>query len=138
MSCQMPQRRISQLMNLWAASLLKHGGSPPFADNVDLEQVIDATTLGGIPWQSFTVKYTGARPDSNVPSWMTADHEVWYRSPRLIAHRILGNTDIKDDVDKVPHRVFANPDPQNPQPCRQYGSFMSANWPWEQAVRTDM
>lgn len=133
----MPQRRITHLMNLWAASLLKHGDVPPFADNADLEQVIDATALGGIPWQSFTVRYNGARPDGNVPSWMTADHEVWFKSPRLIAHYILGNTEIKDEVDTVPYRVFVNPDPSKP-PRHQYGHFMSANWPWEQVVRFDV
>ncbi|KAH9932967.1 uncharacterized protein B0H18DRAFT_870966, partial [Fomitopsis serialis] len=131
--CQMPQARINQLMDLWGASLLKHDDSPPFADKTDLENVIDATTVGGIPWESFSVNYSGALPDAgNIPSWMTAEHEVWYKSPRLIAHHIIGNTDIADEIDTVPYREFVHVDgEQNPR--RRFGNFMSANWPWEQA-----
>ncbi|KAH9915818.1 uncharacterized protein B0H18DRAFT_1107822 [Fomitopsis serialis] len=105
--CQMPQAKINQLMNLWAASLLKHDDNPPFADNTDLENVIDATTVGDIPWQSFS-------------------------SPRLVAHHIIGNADIAEEFDKVPYREFVHVDGEE-QPRRRYGNFMSANWPWEQA-----
>ncbi|KAH9829485.1 uncharacterized protein C8Q71DRAFT_728076 [Rhodofomes roseus] len=131
-TCQMPQKRVDMLMSLWGASLMKHDDQPPFADNADLENVIDAATMGDIPWKSFSVHYTGAVPQGNVPSWMTAEHEVWYKSPRAVAHQIIGNADISGEFDKVPYRKFVHVEgAQGPQ--RRFGNFMSANWPWEQA-----
>ena len=51
--------RIDKLMNLWAASLLCHDDSLPFADHDDLYRTIDGIPHGKVAWQSFTMRYNG-------------------------------------------------------------------------------
>jgi hypothetical protein len=53
----MPQQHISQLMQLWARSLVDSDANPPFADCSDLHETIDSIELADVPWQSFTVSY---------------------------------------------------------------------------------
>lgn len=47
------------LSQLWAASLAPHNADPPFLNHSDLCKTIDATPIGGIPWQSITLTYNG-------------------------------------------------------------------------------
>jgi hypothetical protein len=68
---QMSASDIDILLDLWAASLLKHGDEPPFTSHEDLYDSIDATPLGDVPWEGFSVRYNGARPLSAVPSWIS-------------------------------------------------------------------
>ncbi|KAF8479865.1 hypothetical protein JB92DRAFT_2837755 [Gautieria morchelliformis] len=42
---------------------------------------IDSTPLGDISWESFSLQYNGEIPADNVPSWMEADYDVWFRDP---------------------------------------------------------
>ncbi|KAG1827440.1 uncharacterized protein BJ212DRAFT_1443481 [Suillus subaureus] len=42
----MPAGQIDHLLNLWATTLLKSSGSPPFADHKDLYATIDSIALG--------------------------------------------------------------------------------------------
>ncbi|KAF8833516.1 hypothetical protein BDN67DRAFT_985983 [Paxillus ammoniavirescens] len=41
--------------------------------------MIDSTPLGDIPWQGFSIQYTGERPEDNVLPWMDGTYEVWFR-----------------------------------------------------------
>ncbi|KIJ57722.1 hypothetical protein HYDPIDRAFT_171577, partial [Hydnomerulius pinastri MD-312] len=59
---QMSAGDINFLLELWAASLVKHDENPPFADADDLYDTIDSTELGDVKWESFTVQYTGEKP----------------------------------------------------------------------------
>lgn len=43
---QMSQGDINTLMDLWAATLLKHGDTPPFSNYQDMDKVIDSIPLG--------------------------------------------------------------------------------------------
>ncbi|KAG1719032.1 hypothetical protein EDB19DRAFT_1898883 [Suillus lakei] len=97
-----------------AATLAKHHDTPPFADHKDLHNVIDATQLGDVPWQCFSVQYSGERPEV-VPLWMDDEFEVWYRDPRAMAHNIIANPNYKDEIDYAPFH------------------FMSGDWAWQQA-----
>ncbi|KAG2337208.1 hypothetical protein BDR05DRAFT_978582 [Suillus weaverae] len=76
-----------------------HGETPPFANHVDMYNVIDSTPLGDIPWQSFTSEYNGTLPEDDVPPWMTSEYDVWFRDPRLLMQNILSNPDFKDEFD---------------------------------------
>ncbi|KAJ7745315.1 hypothetical protein B0H16DRAFT_1321753, partial [Mycena metata] len=101
--------------------------APPFADHKDLYSTIDAIQQGDVPWQSFSVTYTGPLPTSGVaPAWMTEKYEVWFRSPLGIFEKQLANPDFKDEMDWAPKRMFKNGK-------RQYVDLFSGNWVWEQA-----
>ena len=118
------------LLDLWAASLAKHNDSPPFADHKDLHKVIDATPLGDVPWQCFSVQYTGERPEASIPPWMDDEFDVWYRDPHAMACNMLANPNYKDEIDYTPFREY---DASNDK--RRWKDFMSGDWAWRQAVR---
>lgn len=125
---QMSGTSIDVLMDLWAASLLKHNDVPPFANHSDLYNIIDAIPLGDIPWQHLSVRYQGVRPDGVVPPWMDDEYEVWFRDPRTIVRQMLANPDYDGHIDYSPVQNFdSNGD-------REYHHFMSGDWAWEQAV----
>jgi hypothetical protein len=125
---------INILLDLWAASLLKHEEPPPFASATDMYETIDSTPLGDIPWQSFSVTYDsesdgGAPSLDSAPQWMSTDYEVWFRDPRLVVRNMLDNPDYNGSFDTAPIREFDNSD------HRQYQNFMSGDWAWDEAVR---
>ncbi|KAI0360029.1 hypothetical protein OH77DRAFT_1586687 [Trametes cingulata] len=124
---QMSARSISVLMSLWAADVIRLGGRPPFADYAELYATIDAITLGDVPWRCLKAGYRGPRPTSDVPSWMDETYEIWYRDPRQIALRMLGNPDFDGEFDYAPYREFTR------HGDRRYCNFMSGNWAWLQA-----
>jgi hypothetical protein len=118
---------INTLLNLWAATLLKHDEPPPFANSADMYKTIDSTPLGDIPWQSFLVTYDGDALDP-APQWMSTEYEVCFRDPRLVVRNMVDNPDYKDSFDTTPIRVFDIGD------YHQYQSFMSGDWAWNGVV----
>lgn len=124
---QMSAGNINILLDLWAATLLKHDEPPPFASAADMYETIDSTPLGDIAWQSFSVTYDGDVPDS-APQWMSAEYEVWFRDPRLVVLNMVDNPDYKGSFDTTPIRVFDAGD------HRQYQNFMSGDMVWDDAV----
>jgi Plavaka transposase len=126
---QMSASNINALLEIWAATLVKFGATPPFSNSSDLYSTIDSIPLGDIPWQSFSVKYSEECPiHAPVPEWMTAEYEVWFRDPHLVIKNMIGNPDYKDSFDTAPIQVFdGNGD-------RKYENFMSGDWAWEEAV----
>ncbi|KAH7903217.1 hypothetical protein BJ138DRAFT_979474, partial [Hygrophoropsis aurantiaca] len=125
---QMPASQIDKLLDLWAASMIKHGDKPPFADHRDLYKTIDSTPLGDVKWQNFSVNYTGEKPEVNPPPWMLENYEVWYRDPREIVRNMLASPDYVNDMDYRPFREFSTKSDE-----RQYEDFMSGDWAWNQA-----
>jgi Plavaka transposase len=106
-------------------------GQTPFSNANELYAAIDGLTVGGVPWQSFSVQYKGTHGDNGDaprPKWMSDIHEVFYRDPRLVVHEILANPDFKDDMDFALYCVF------DKDGVRTYQHLMSGNWAWEQAV----
>jgi len=120
---------IDQLLNIWAATLVGTDLEPPFLDHKDLYRTIDSTPVGDITWESFKLKYNGELPDDDIPAWMEAEHEVWFRDPRLLIHNILANADFNGEIDISPFQEYDADD------NHRYQNFMSGNWAWKQAVR---
>ena len=91
----MSTRNIDNLLDLWAATLLQHGDTPPFANHTDLFNTIDATLLGDIPWQTFSLNYSGedGEEDPDGPPWMTSTYDVWFRDPHLVVKNMIDNID---------------------------------------------
>jgi Plavaka transposase len=121
---------IDTLLNLWASTLFKYDDHPPFHDHKDLYDTIDATPLGDVPWESFSMSYNGERPDDpeDVPAWMNDEFQVWYRDPRTVVRNMLSNPDFDGEIDYAPFRQFGDEDE------RQYQDFMSGDWAWRHAV----
>lgn len=125
----MPQDQIDTLLDLWAASLLPHGGKPPFSSRKDLYDTIDATELGDVKWESFQMSFDGKIPEDNPPEWMSSTFDVWYRDPRAIFWNMLDNPDFKSEFDCAP---FVELDGNGK---RRWQDFMSGEWAWKQAAR---
>ncbi|KIJ57557.1 hypothetical protein HYDPIDRAFT_49080, partial [Hydnomerulius pinastri MD-312] len=125
---QMSAGDINFLLELWAASLVKHDENPPFADADDLYDTIDSTELGDVKWESFTVQYTGEKPSVNPPPWMDAEYDVWFRNPRQCVHNIIRNPLLAKEMDLRPFREYSTHADE-----RQWKDFMSGDWVWEQA-----
>ncbi|KAG1766909.1 hypothetical protein EV702DRAFT_1182237 [Suillus placidus] len=132
---QMSAPNINTLLDLWAASLLKHDDQPPFADHKDLHKTIDNIPIGGVNWQSFKIQYSGEKPAApDVPPWMNQQFDVWYRDPREVTRNILANPDYVNEFDYRPFREYS----LDKDECR-YQDFMSGDWAWQQAdiIATD-
>jgi hypothetical protein len=118
---------IDFLCQLWAATLAEYDDSPPYANHKDLYETIDATPIGGVPWQSVTFQYDGPRPD-DAPTWMESEYTIWFRDPRLLFKNMLENPEFAEHFDYAPHRQY------DPNGFRRYENFMSGDWAWKQAV----
>ncbi|KAH7924426.1 hypothetical protein BV22DRAFT_1047450, partial [Leucogyrophana mollusca] len=116
------------LFDLWAATLAKHDDVPPFADHHDFYKVIDSTPLGDVAWETFSVRYTGERPENDVPPWMNDEFEVCFRNPHRVIQNMLSNPDYKDEMDFTPFREYNASNDK-----RQWKDFMSGDWAWQQA-----
>ena len=127
---QMSGAAIDFLSQIWRASLVNHGVVP---DNINLYErnsgllaTIDATTVGGVPWQGFTMSYDGPRP-LNTPEWMTTTHDIWYRDPRELVRNMLANRDFDGEFDYIPFREY------DAKKRRRWRDFMSGDWAWKEA-----
>jgi hypothetical protein len=119
---------IDFIFNLWAASLAVRGGVPPFSSHTDMYSAIDSTPIGDVSWESFTMQYNGVQPEADVPSWMTAEYDVWFRDPRLLVHNMLSNPDFNGEFDYAPFQEY------DADGAHRYQDFMSGDWSWKQAV----
>ena len=113
---------------LWVASLAPHGDQPPFLNARFMYKTIDATPLGDIPWESFTLQYNGTQPTENVLSWMTAEHDIWFQDPHVLVHNILSNATFESSFDYAPFQEHAA------NGMHHFCDFMSGNWAWMQVV----
>ena len=119
---------INLILGLWAASLTIHGDEPPFSNIKELHDVIDSTPLGDVAWESFSLQHNGTQPIDNIPSWMLAEYDVWFRDPGTIVQNMLSNPDFKSDFDYVPFQEYSA------DGIHCFRDFMSAIWAWQQAV----
>lgn len=105
----MSAKNIDALLNLWAATLLKHDDIPPFANHTNLYDTIDSTPLGNVPWQTFSINYNASLreeiPDGS-PSWQTSTYDVWFRDPWLVVRNMIDNPDYGNQFDSAPTWTF--------------------------------
>ena len=126
---ELSRRKIDKILELWAATLVPHGRSPPITNHRDLHRQIDAIELGNVRWENARLKYNGPRPEvTRPPEWKTAEYDVWYRNPRQVITNILSNTDFDGHIDYVAYQEFNGEE-------RQYGNMMSGDWASRQSVR---
>ncbi|KAG1720890.1 hypothetical protein EDB19DRAFT_1962911 [Suillus lakei] len=111
---QMSAGDINILLDLWAATLLKHNNKLLFVDCHDLHKTIDSTLVGDVKWQSFKVQYSGEKPAHNIPPWMDQSHDV--------IQNMLANPDYATEMDYWPYRKFSTD-----SNARQWQDFMSAD-----------
>ncbi|KAG2102871.1 uncharacterized protein F5147DRAFT_746797 [Suillus discolor] len=125
---QMSAGDINKILYLWGITLAVHHDNPPFADYRDLYNTIDATPLGDVAWENFSLKYNGNKPTGECPLWMEQSYEVWFQDPHTVAKNMLANPDFKGGIDYTPYREFQEKDEQH-----RYKDFMSGDWAWQQA-----
>ncbi|KAJ6608067.1 hypothetical protein B0H10DRAFT_2303797 [Mycena sp. CBHHK59/15] len=121
---QMSAGAIDELMQNWAAR--PGAPDPPFADHEDLYNTIDATEIGHVPLESFTVRYNRPIEPGDTTPWKTQEYIIHFRNPRQVLQQQLANPDFKSEMDFAPKQVFVDGQ-------RQYEDFMSGNWAWKQA-----
>ncbi|KZP25932.1 hypothetical protein FIBSPDRAFT_732975 [Athelia psychrophila] len=125
---QMSAGNIEILLALWAASLAPHGDTPPFNTSKQMNDTIDSSTLGHIPWENFSLRYTGVKPDQGPPpSWMQQEYEVWYRDPRELVKNMVANPDFNGEFDYTPFHEY------DADGNHRFQDFMSGDWAWKQA-----
>ncbi|KAF9227239.1 hypothetical protein BS17DRAFT_861754 [Gyrodon lividus] len=126
--CQMSAPKIDVLLDLWASTLYPYKAKPPFADHRHMYKTIDATAIGDVKWQSFSASYTGKIPTVHPPPWMLEKYLVWFRDPRQVIHKVLGNPSFTNEMDLSPFEEYSTEDQ-----IRHYKDFMSGEWAWQQA-----
>ncbi len=99
---QMPASQINDLLQIWCANACNGSESAPFANANDLYHTIDATMVGNIPWQSFTVSFNGDLGPGEPPAWKTAECEVFFRDPHAVLQNQLGNPAFACEMDFSP------------------------------------
>lgn len=128
---QMPASQINDLLQILAAT--QHPDEElPFVNKQHIYDTINATILGDVPWQSFSVEFNGdvSKLDHEGTPWKLKSYDVWFCNPHLILHNQLGNWDFAGEIDLCAKRVY---DDKNKH---WYQNFMSGNWPWRQSVCT--
>ncbi|KAG1731782.1 hypothetical protein EDB19DRAFT_1912379 [Suillus lakei] len=103
---QMSACQIDKVLYYWDITLAVHHDNPPFADHKDLYNTINATPLGDVAWQSFSLEFSGEKPAEDCPLWMQQSYDVWFWDPHAIE---------KDEK------------------CH-YKDFMLGDWAWHQSV----
>ena len=127
---ELSQRKIDALLELWAATLIPHGDSPPIANHQHLHRQIDVIKLGNTSWENTTLKYEGPVPEMTRPAeWKTTVYDVWYRNPHEVIKNIFARTDLNSHIDYTAYQEFSDEK-------RQYGNVMSGDWSWRQSVRS--
>ena len=96
---QMSAPNINTLLDLWAATLLKHGDAPQFANAPDLYNTIDSMLLGDVPWQIFSLTYNGELPDGPAPPWMMSEYDVWFWDPHIIVKNMISSPNYINHFD---------------------------------------
>ncbi|EGN94008.1 hypothetical protein SERLA73DRAFT_78385 [Serpula lacrymans var. lacrymans S7.3] len=133
---QMSAGDIDALLDLWRASFIKCGlvdQNTRFANKDDLYWMVDSTSAGDVPWESFLLSYNGEIPKENAPGWMRQEFDVWFKNPRTIIQNMLSNQVFSGKTNFVPYQKF------NDKGEQEYKDFMSGKWAWKQAdkISTD-
>lgn len=121
------ERNLNRGLDLWAASVLQHGGTAPWKSSDALYAAIDKIQCGDAPWKTYKFRYQGPLPPT-PPQWMTCTYELCVRDTRVVLHQQFANPGFKGKVDYAPYKQF------NKAGKRVWSHFMSGDWVWKQAV----
>ncbi|KAL0573212.1 hypothetical protein V5O48_008750, partial [Marasmius crinis-equi] len=119
---------IDELMEIVTALSEEGGTESLFADAKDLYSIIDACESGSVPWQAFSVSYDGPRVAGKIEPWMDKEFVVYYRDPREVLHRQLGNRDFAGEIETTPYQATSRLEGK-----RQFQNFMLGNWAMREA-----
>jgi hypothetical protein len=119
---------INTALDMWQASILKHGENVPWTNAQDLYNTIDLIQSGDSPWKVHKISYQGPRPPGTPPKWMTETYELCTRDSRLVLHNQLASSEFKGKTNFVPYQQF------NGEGRHIWSNLMSADWAWKQAV----
>ena len=105
---QMSEGDMDFLLDIINALLMSHDGKVLFCHHTNMQDIIDATTVGKASWDNFTLNHNSPLPEGvsqeDIPQWMTEEHEVWYHNPVILLENLLSNPDFKDEFDYVPYQ----------------------------------
>ncbi len=124
----MSTSNINTLLKLWATSLADYDKAPPVVSHKDMYEKINSSHLGDVQWETFSIQYEGTQPDHDVPDWMMAENDVWFRDPLTLIHNMLSNPNFKDEFNYAPYQEY------DQDSNHQFQDFMSGNWAWKQCV----
>jgi hypothetical protein len=127
---------IDTLLRLWAADRARHGESGIFANHQELYKTIDATKLGSVPWQSFSMNHRNSASNNPVPEWMKAEYGVCFRDPRILVNNIISNPDFAKEFDYCPYQEYEKS--PTGRHIHRFHHVMSGNWAWNQAARISL
>lgn len=120
---------IDDLLRALAAyNVTQNGADTPFDSAEDLLSTIDMIPYGDAPWESFSVRYTGA-VDEDSPSWKRAEFVVHCRNARTVTHNIIGTEEFNGKFDFTPYQEYL------PDGSVCYSNLMSGEHAYTQAVR---
>jgi len=125
---QTSEAGINKALDLWAASVLEHGGEIPWSNAKELYATIDTIQHGEAPWRTFELRYNGPLPEGTPPRWMSETFELCTRDSRTLLHQQLGMNEFKDEIHYVPYQQFRG------DGSRVWSNLMSADWAAKQAV----
>ncbi|KAG1745006.1 uncharacterized protein EDB91DRAFT_1236440 [Suillus paluster] len=125
---QMSACQIDKILYYWGITLAIHCDNPLFTDHKDLYDTIDATPLGDVAWQSFSLKYSSKKPAGDCLLWMQQSYDVWFQDPHTIMRNMLANVDYTGEIDYTPYHEFQEKDKKH-----RYKDFMSGDWAWHQS-----
>ena len=62
-------------------------------------EAIDSTSMGDIPWKSFTLEYNSVQPEDDIPSGMIIDCDAWFQNPWDLVCNMISNPNFEDKFD---------------------------------------
>ncbi|KAH9045906.1 hypothetical protein EDB83DRAFT_2507473 [Lactarius deliciosus] len=119
---------IAEGLNLWSATSFKHGSTvgAPWRSAKEMYATIDTIKIGSLPFQTFTLQYTGPKP-LVPPCWMEEVYELNTRDILEVVQEQLATSDFKSQFNYVPYKEF------NGRGERVWSNLMSGQWASMQA-----
>jgi hypothetical protein len=130
---QSSQKDILTGLDLWRATVIKHGSdhssdtNVPWKNAQELYDTIDSIQVGAAPWKTFMFKYSGPKP-STPPRWMEETYELNARDVLTVLEQQLETAEFDGQVDYTPYQEF------DADGHWVYSNLMSGHWSWREAV----
>lgn len=122
MQCQSSAQEIRRAIDIWAASVIQHGGDVPWQSAEGLYATIDAIQLGNAPWALWKVQYQGLCPKDMAPKWMDETYEPVMQNTSVVLQNMLATTEFKGKINYTPYCQFDSPQ------RRVWSKLMSGDW----------